>query len=221
MSADGVTPHEAAFEALLGAILHECARDPLLLLEAVESGAALIRIARDRAAPPDPFDEILLEAFESARELLLGWTGKQVGDRADAEDIVQTALMRIYARHPDLATAEEMRAYLWTVTKNLVRDAWRRAATDRTHLTPDGDDRIALLADQAGLPFDDVITLRHTLIAALDQLPHREREAIVLRTYEGNTYAETAEIMGLASGTVKAYVHSALAKVRGALDDVA
>lgn len=218
MPTDGVAPHEAAFEALLGAVLQECARDPLRLLDSPDFGTALLRIARDEHAAPDPFDEILLAAFESVREMLIGWTTKQVGDRGDAEDIVQTALMRIYARRPELAGANEMRAYLWAVTKNLVRDHWRRTADDRDRLDPDGDNRIALLADRAGLPFDDVITLRHTLISALDRLPQREREAVVLRTYEGNTYAETAAIMGLASGTVKAYVHAALQKVRTGLE---
>ncbi|GAB4589383.1 RNA polymerase sigma factor [Nocardia sp. IFM 10818] len=235
MRSEGAALRDAAFEALLGEVLHECARDPLLLVEAVEAGNALLRIARvpspappglrsiDAAAVPqrDTFDEILVEAFESGSERLMGWTTKQVGDRGDAEDILQTALMRIYARHPDISDVEEMRSYLWATVKNLVRDSWRRAAADRDRLDPDGDERIAELAERAELPFDDLITLRHLLIAALDQLPRREREAVVLRTYEGNTYAETAEIMGLSSGTVKAYVHSALAKVRAGLNEVA
>jgi RNA polymerase sigma-70 factor (ECF subfamily) len=59
-----------------------------------------------------------------------------------------------------------------------------------------------------------VVALQQLLIAALHTLPQREREAVILRAYEGNTYAETAKIMGLADGTVKAYVHAALAKVR-------
>ncbi|QLY32274.1 RNA polymerase sigma factor [Nocardia huaxiensis] len=215
---DGEVLRTTAFEALLGEVLRECARDPLLLLEASAAGETVIRIARDREPVPDGFDEILLEAMESASDALIGWTTAQLGNRTDAEDIVQTALMRVYARRPAVANPDEMRAYLWTTVKNLVKDAWRRSATDRDRLAPDGDERLALLATQAGLPFDDLITLRHFLIAALDHLPQREREALVLRTYEGNTYAETAEIMGLASGTIKAYVHNALQKIRAGLE---
>lgn len=216
----GITLREIALEALLREVLRECAREPLLLLSP-GAGCALVRIAGDATPEPDRFDEILLEAFESAGELMIGWTARQLGNRTDAEDVVQTALMRVYARRPEITDAEEMRRYLWTTTRNLVVDAWRRAGAERDHLELDGEGRIALLADRAGLPFEDQITLRHLLIAALDRLPQREREAVVLRTYEGNTYAETAAIMGLASGTVKAYVHSALAKVRAELEKVA
>ncbi|WP_169814873.1 RNA polymerase sigma factor [Nocardia crassostreae] len=248
MASDGEALRDAAFEALLGEVLRECAQDPLLLVEAVDTGSALLRIARtpELAPPPakyqwlrpiaplperraprppgrvrDSFDEILVVAYESVSEVLVGWAAKQVGDRGDAEDIVQTALMRVYARQPDITRVDEMRSYLWATVKNLVRDAWRRAAAERERVDPDGEERIAALAERAGLPFEDLITLRHLLIAALDQLPNREREAVVLRTYEGNTYAETAEIMGLSSGTVKAYVHNALAKVRAGLNEVA
>lgn len=213
----GPAQREAALEHLLGAVLLECASDPLLLLAVAESGSALVRISRAAPMAPDDFDEILVETFESERGRLIGWTVKQLPNRSDAEDIVQSALMRTYASRPDITDTTTMAAYLWTVTRNLVKDGWRRTATDREHLDPDGQDHIALLADRAGLPFDDLITLRHTLISALEQLPPREREAVVLHTYAGNTYVQTAELMGLASGTVKAYVAGALAKVRANL----
>lgn len=201
---------------LMGAVLRECARDPLLLL-GVGTGSALVRISRAPQPPPERFDEILVEAFESERGKLIGWTARQVSNRSDAEDIVQSALMRTYASRPAITEVATMTAYLWTVTRNLVKDGWRRTASDREHLDPDGQDRIALLADRAGLPFDDLIDLRHALISALEQLPPREREAVVLHTYAGNTYVQTAQLMGLASGTVKAYVAGALAKVRANL----
>ncbi|MGW5383494.1 RNA polymerase sigma factor [Nocardia sp. NPDC003963] len=169
----------------------------------------------------DPFGELLLEAYDSGGGLLLGWVGRQIGNRPDAEDIVQTALTRVYAAKPDVTTAAQLRAYLWTVTRNLVRDAWRRAADDRERLDIEGAERIALLADRAGPRFEDVVVLRRTLLGALGTLPRREREAVVLRVYRGNTYAETARIMGVSTGTAKSYVHDALRRVRDGLDPTA
>ncbi|WP_280269652.1 RNA polymerase sigma factor [Nocardia wallacei] len=216
-------PAETALTALLGAVLADCARDPLSWLAQPAPGPALIRIGRGSggAERADQFDELLLEAFDSASDMLLAWATRQVGSRTDAEDIVQTALMRVYAARPDITTADQLRAYLWTVAKNLVRDAWRRAATDRERFDSDGDERIALLADRAGLNMDDIVVLRQALIGALDTLPPREREAVVLRAYEGNTYAETARIMGVATGTAKGYVHDALQRVRAQLELIA
>ncbi|MFJ1459341.1 RNA polymerase sigma factor [Nocardia sp. N2S4-5] len=214
---------ETALTDLLGAVLADCAKDPLSFLAGESRGPALIRIGRGsaRAQQSDRFDDLLLEAFDSASDMLLAWATRQVGSRTDAEDIVQTALMRVYAARPDVATADRLRAYLWTVTKNLVRDAWRRAATDRERFDSDGDQRIALLADRAGVNMDDIVVLRQALLGALDTLPPREREAVVLRAYEGNTYAETARIMGVATGTAKGYVHDALQRVREQLDLIA
>ncbi|MFI2231738.1 RNA polymerase sigma factor [Nocardia testacea] len=164
------------------------------------------------------FDELFLEAFDSVSGLLLGWVGRQVGNRLDAEDIVQTALMRVYAAKPEATTVAQLRAYLWTVTRNLVRDAWRRAAYDRERIETGGEERLAFLVDRAGLHFEDGVVLRHTLARVLDTLPRREREAVVLRAYAGNTYAETARIMGVSTGTAKSYVHDGLRRVRDELD---
>ncbi|MGA6206382.1 RNA polymerase sigma factor [Nocardia testacea] len=172
--------------------------------------------AGDKAV--ERFDELLLEAFDSGSGLLLGWVGRQVDNRIDAEDIVQTALMRVYAAKPDVTTVVQLRAYLWTVTRNLVRDAWRRAGHERERVDTDGDERLAFLVDRAGLHFEDIVVLRHTLTRVLDTLPRREREAVVLRAYAGNTYAETARIMGVSTGTVKSYVHDGLRRVRDRLD---
>ncbi|MBL1075699.1 sigma-70 family RNA polymerase sigma factor [Nocardia sp. 2] len=209
-------PAETALGELLGTILRDCAHDPLLLI--ASTGSALVRVARTRASGAgDVFDEILVEAYESERDKLIGWAIIQVGDRADAEDIVQTALMRTYAARPEISDTAAMVGYLWTATRNLVRDRWRRNAADRGRVEPDGEEHITRLADRTGIPFDDLVTLRHLLIDALGQLPPREREAVVLHTYAGNTYAQTAELMGLAAGTVKAYVAGALAKVRANL----
>jgi RNA polymerase sigma-70 factor (ECF subfamily) len=203
--------------ALLRVVLQECARDPLQLLGGGRGRSALVRIGR---GAPDAlrFEDLLLEAYESTNDLLLAHVTREVGSRTDAEDIVQTAFMRVYAAKPDITDVDKLRGYIWTAAKNLTRDAWRRSAADRDNLDPDGDNRIALLADRAGLALDDEVVLRQTLLSALDTLPRREREAVVLRAYEGHTYAETARIMGVETGTAKAYVHAALQRVRAVVD---
>lgn len=174
-----------------------------------------IPVQVNRGADDIPsFDELLVQVVESTHDLLLASVTRQVGSRIDAEDIVQTALMRVYAAKPDITDIDRLRAYLWAAAGNLVRDSWRRSADTRRQHEPYGAERLASLADRAGLNIDDMIALRHTLLAALGTLPPREREAVVLRTFDDNTYAETARIMGVSVGTVKGYVHDALARVR-------
>ncbi|WP_280265970.1 RNA polymerase sigma factor [Nocardia wallacei] len=163
------------------------------------------------------FDELLVAVVGSTHDTLLASVARQVGSRIDAEDIVQTALLRVYRTKPDITEEDKLRAYLWAAAANLVRDAWRRSADTRRQHETYGGVQVASLADRAEPNIDDLIALRHTVLAALCTLPPREREAVVLRAFEGNTYAETAEIMGVTTGTVKGYVHNALARVRALL----
>ncbi|RDI55306.1 RNA polymerase sigma factor [Nocardia mexicana] len=212
---------DISFASLLRVVLHECAQAPLTLLTA-DPGPAVIRIARTGEQREQAFAEMLVEAYESASEMLLARITKLTRSRADADDIVQTAFMRVYARWPDHITdVEGLRKYLWITAENLVKDAMVRAAKDRERMDSDGHERLSVLADHAGLPFDDMIALRDMLIRLLDTLPPRERQAVIIYTYEGNTYKETARVMGVAEGTVKGYVHDGLSRVRKYLEEVA
>ncbi|MEU4341461.1 RNA polymerase sigma factor [Nocardia sp. NPDC023852] len=216
---DPAQARDISFAALLRVVLHECAQAPLSLLTA-DTGSAVIRIARGGEQREQAFAEMLVEAYESASEMLLARITKLTRSRADADDIVQTAFMRVYARWPDHITdVEGLRRYLWTTAENLVKDAMVRASKDRERLDSDGHERLSVLADHAGLPFDDMIALQDMLIRLLDALPPREREAVIIYTYEGNTYKETARVMGVAEGTVKGYVHDGLLRVRKYLEE--
>lgn len=62
------------------------------------------------------------------------------------------------------------------------------------------------------------MALRDTLLSALVVLAPREHEAIVLRWYGDHTFAQVGDIMGLAEGSVKNYVHHGLRKIREYLD---
>ncbi|MGQ4596828.1 sigma-70 family RNA polymerase sigma factor [Nocardia sp. R6R-6] len=216
---DPAQARDISFAALLRVVLHECAQAPLALLTA-DTEPAVIRIARGGEQREQAFAEMLVEAYESASEMLLARITKLTRSRADADDIVQTAFMRVYARWPDHITdAEGLRKYLWTTAENLVKDVMVRTAKDRERLDSNGHERLSVLADQADLPFDDMIALRDMLIRLLDALPPRERQAVIIYTYEGNTYKETARVMGVAEGTVKGYVHDGLLRVRKYLEE--
>ncbi|MFF7944279.1 RNA polymerase sigma factor [Nocardia gamkensis] len=216
---DPAQARDVSFAALLRVVLHECAQAPLTLLTA-DTEPAVIRIARGGEQREQEFAEMLVEAYESASEMLLARITKSTRSRADADDIVQTAFMRVYARWPDHITdVEGLRKYLWTTAENLAKDAMARTAKDRARLDSDGHERLSTLANQAGLPFDDMIALQDMLIRLLDALPPRERQAVIIYTYEGNTYKETARVMGVAEGTVKGYVHDGLLRVRKRLEE--
>ncbi|MFC3999526.1 RNA polymerase sigma factor [Nocardiopsis sediminis] len=212
---------DAALNALLGSVLRRLPDVPAGGVRADRSRrSGISRVART-APPPgheSPFTRLLVDVFAASRDAFIGYAVNRTGSRESAEDIAQTAFMRVFARCPDVKDPARLRSYLWTAVRNLTNDALGRIAVERERIEPAAGDQVERLCERAGLPFDDLVALRDALIAALDTLSPREREAVVLRGYGGYTYAQTAAIMGVAEGSAKSYAHHGLARVRRLLE---
>ena len=149
------------------------------------------------------------------------------GHREDALDAVQEAMLafaRRYARQP----ASEWRALFHRVLDNRLRDQARRRAVRRRWLalaslwSHEADtDALAQPVDTAALqPAHGVDRdrLRVALEQALRALPARQRQAFVLRVWEGLDVAATAQAMGCGEGSVKTHLSRAMAALRPQLE---
>ncbi|MCX2949723.1 SigE family RNA polymerase sigma factor [Lentzea sp. NEAU-D7] len=135
-----------------------------------------------------------------------------VGDVGHAEDILQTALMRLASRWTSVHTAPE--AFIRQVLVNLARDRWRRAR----RRVPEQELTNAGQVSSGRDPADTVVD-RDVLRRALAKLPARQREAVVLRYFAGMSVAETAEALRTSEGTVKAHTSRAVARLRELLGE--
>jgi RNA polymerase sigma-70 factor (sigma-E family) len=131
------------------------------------------------------------------------------GDRHDAEDLVQTALLRV-ARHWSRAL-DNPEAYTRRILVNLAYDHSRRRKRRPEQLGPPPDR--AATDDHADDHADD----RDELLGLLRELPPRQRATVVLRFWEDLSVAETAQLLGCSEGTVKSTTSKALAHLREAL----
>ncbi|MBV9486146.1 MAG: SigE family RNA polymerase sigma factor [Frankiaceae bacterium] len=128
-----------------------------------------------------------------------------VGDRHEAEDLLQTALLRL-ARHWSRAV-ENPDAYVRRVMVNLACDHSRRRRR-----------RPVQLGSVPDVPVGDASNDDHDdLVQALRDLPERQRATVVLRFWEDLSVAETAAILGCTEGTVKSTTSKALAHLRAAI----
>jgi RNA polymerase sigma-70 factor (sigma-E family) len=143
---------------------------------------------------------------------LLGFAFLLVGNRHDAEDLVQQALLRTAGRWP--AARQSPGRYSRTVLLNLVRDRWR--ARQRRHAETLSPDLTALpsASDAAAAVLD-----RQLLLRACRRLPLQQRAVLVLRFWEDRSVEETAAVLGCTAGTVKSHTYRALARLREALAD--
>ncbi|MBL6426386.1 MAG: RNA polymerase sigma factor [Maritimibacter sp.] len=160
----------------------------------------------------DVSDEALLVAYgngdrEAARLLtarlaprVLGFAARMLGgDRAEAEDVTQEAMLRLWKIAPDWRQGEaKVSTWLFRVASNLCTDRLRkRRSVDIDSVAEPEDDAPGAVA---GLIEAD---RARALEGALAQLPDRQREAVVLRHLEGLTNPEIAEAMEISVEAVE------------------
>jgi RNA polymerase sigma-70 factor (ECF subfamily) len=153
---------------------------------------------------------------------------RQLGDRRDAEEVAQDALVRAYramAGYPtERVAALRLRPWLASIAINLARNR-RRRLDDRmppSQLEPMLDAGYEPAGDAAGWGGPAARADRHEtqreLAAALLRLNATVRAAVVLRHVDGLSLAETAEALGRPEGTIKAQVHRGLRELRSILE---
>ena len=149
-----------------------------------------------------------------------------LGDRRDAEEVAQDALMRAFRAmqgyRPDRIEELRLRPWLASITVNLARNRRRRADDRRppSQLEPMLDAGFDVAVEGSSGPEQraDRRETQRELATALLRLTPTVRAAIVLRHVDGLSVAEAAEALGRPEGTIKAQVHRGLRELRGALD---
>lgn len=135
-----------------------------------------------------------------------------VADHGQAEDMLQTALLRTLQHWRTARAAPE--AYVRQALLNLCRDNWRRASARPRELPLlAGAEDVKAIDGPA-----DGVGQRRELVAALARLPAGQRAVIVLRFVADLSVAQTAQALGISEGTVKSYTSRAIAALRGQLD---
>ena len=130
-----------------------------------------------------------------------------LGDRAAAEDMVQDAFCGLYRRWGQLDDPGKALSYVRTATLNGCRSELRHRIRAQRHGGPAPGAADAASAEQAALLGEE----HRQVLSALRRLPDRQREALVLRFYLGQTELEIAESMGISPGTVKSTTSRGLA----------
>jgi RNA polymerase sigma factor (sigma-70 family) len=136
-----------------------------------------------------------------------------MGDRSDAEEAAQDALVRAYRAlsgyDPERTRGIRLRPWLATIVLNVCRNRIRVRRV-RT---------VELAFEPAAEPAADPLARRDERTAwagLLATLPPAQRAAVVLRHVDGLSYAQMAEALGRPEGTLKAQVHRGLGALRDA-----
>lgn len=152
---------------------------------------------------PDGFAEFVAAA--SPAMLRSAWL--LTGDAGRAEDLLQTALARLWQRWERVNGGGNPQAYLRKMLYTTYLSWWRRRWRDEIPSAapperPEPTD------------FTDVLVSRDAVRRALATLPRQQRAVVVLRFVEDRSVEETARILGCTAGTVKTHTARALTALR-------
>ncbi len=173
-----------------------------------EAELATLSIAGRQAA----FGEIMRRHQQSIFRMVRACCG----DPDEALDLLQETFVAAHQAMPRYDGDRSMRAWLSTIALNKCRD-WGRKRTVRRFLTfagPIGLEAEAVMDDQVAA--DDATGDRQELdrvTRAIARLPHQLKEPLVLRTIEGLSQVETAEVLSISEKAVETRVYRARGKL--------
>ena len=158
------------------------------------------------ARPPD--DTLDFEDFYASVLPCVVQAVRRLGGGADAEDIAQEALVRVWARWEQVGPSESPAGYAFTVARNLWRRRMREVLPlDEARETHDPSDHLGAV---------DVAQL---LLTTFTTLSRQQRSVLLLIDAAGYDTAEVAERLGITPSTVRVHLARARANARARLAD--
>ncbi len=156
---------------------------------------------------------------------LYGYFFRATGSHHEAEDLLGEIMLRLVRKMGEYDDRGRFEPWLFRIASNLVRDRIRRSRASQTVMSLEsGDDEQAGLGETVSGPASPVDAGllagedRDALSEALEKLPERSRQMVLLRHFGDMSYKEIAEIYDCPVGTVLARVHRALKTLRTAME---
>lgn len=177
-------------------------------------------VLRAQSGDRQAFGELVSRYMRRAYYVALGL----VGSHEDALDLSQEAFIRAYRARASIDPDRPFYAWLYQIVRRLCFNHIRDRRTRRRKL----EEATPWLADVVGTTaastdparFTERAELRALLEAAIELLPEREREVLVLREFEGLKYREIADLLGIPIGTVMSRLYTARRNLAEQLGEV-
>ena len=185
--------------------------------------------------PDEDLMEKIVEGNELAFELLVkryqakitNLVHRFIYDRDRAAEISQEVFLRVYLHRKRYRRSGRFSTWIYTIAVNLSKNELRRKSrlrgvTSLDNLLEVAGDAGAYLADKE--PGPDQQTHRHkveeTVMAAIQQLPPKYREVILLRDIQQLTYEEIEQVLNIPGGTVRSRINRARSALKQILEPV-
>jgi RNA polymerase sigma-70 factor, ECF subfamily len=173
--------------------------------------AQLIELARE--GDLDAFDSLVRQHFSRIYALLF----RMIGNHEDAEDLTQETFLRAQSSLRWFRGEASFSTWLYRIAVHLSRDHFRkRARSERSLIESKAPEPRTAAEGPAEESARRELSLG--LRASLERLPHKLREAIILRTQEGMEYGEIAEVLAISPQTARVQVMKARRRLEQLLE---
>jgi RNA polymerase sigma-70 factor (sigma-E family) len=159
-----------------------------------------------KSAAREDAEEAVAALYQASALSLIRMAYVMLDDLQGAEDVVQEAFYGLYRRWGRLNDADHAIYYVRAAVLNGCRSALRRRAVRRRVLADQPDQRPAVSAEAVVIKGEE----REEVVRGLGRLPHRQREALVLRFYLDLSDEQIARVMDIRQSTVRSTVYRAL-----------
>ena len=164
--------------------------------------------------------ELLLRKY---RTPLVHYLGRMVGDSATAEDLAQEVFLRIYRARSQYAPSAKFTTWIFRIATNLALNARRDGRYRQLEIpiqqvsqSEEGDPRVLEIPD--GQPGAEQRLLARDRIAlirrAVEELPEKQRAAVLLHKYEEMDYGQIAAILNCSESALKSLLFRAYETLR-------
>ena len=180
--------------------------------------------------PEKVTDEILIARFQQGdvqafdvlvrryKDQLLNYVYRFVGNRVDAEDIVQETFLRVFKNKHYYKEIAKFSTWVYTIAGNLAKTELRRRKRRRLFSVSNfvNDERDFEIPDKSRTPDQQVDgSIKDDYIQkAIEKLPPKFKEVILLRDVQGFAYEEISQILNIPLGTVKSRVNRGRLKLQ-------
>jgi RNA polymerase sigma-70 factor (ECF subfamily) len=161
------------------------------------------------------------ELVERHQRSVIGTVAKMLGNPSEAEDIAQQVFVRVWKSAGRYEAQAKFTTWLFTITRNLVFNEVRRRQRKPTVSVDEREETTHRTVEdlQAISPDDEMLQaeLEEAINRAIQNLPEKQRMAVVLRRYEEMPYDEIAVVLEMSIPAVKSLLFRARTQLKEAL----
>jgi len=178
---------------------------------------------RVKAGDDSAFDYLV----QKYRRPMMGFMYRMARNPAVAEDLAQEVFLRVYRSRENYEVSAKFSTWLYRIATNLAANYLRDTRHERPEVTvsidePDEDTGLTVDIQDSSLSAEEAILRRERLAAIrqrVQELPERQRMAVVMHKYQQMDYRQIAEVLKLSESATKSLLFRAYETLRGQLKE--